>query len=97
MPSWEKLQELGAQVATHLPGTWDLREPPPFWEAILERTDAMVRILIDDRLSIVAQVSSDGHPLPPMGRPNTAALHNFRTRLRDPEKIALTIARKLNL
>lgn len=99
MPSWKKLQEIGAEVAKNLPGVWDLSEPPPFWMAILTRSDASVRILIDDHFHIVVNVSTDGQPLSPMGQLNQhpSTLLQFRTRHRDPKKIASLLAQKLHL
>jgi len=100
--SWEKLQSLAAQVGERLPGTWALSEPPPHWLAILTRNDSRVRILIDDRLTIVVNASSDDRPLPPLGTlPSDSrhpfVHHMFKTRHRDPEKISSMLARRLGL
>lgn len=105
MPSWEKLREMGARVGELLPGTWSLGDPPPYWLVILTRTDSLVRILIDDRLGGVVQVSNDDLPLPPLGvlpgdskhRGRRWTVTEFKTRHRDPEKIASALARRFKL
>lgn len=94
--NWQKLRALVAQVAAILPGQWSMNEPPPFWMVILTRSDDTIRILVDDTYNIVVEVSDDG-PLPPMGQSTNRLSHllRFRTRHRDPTKIAALLVEKL--
>jgi len=100
MPSWKKLQELGSQIGEHLPGAWTLSGDPPSWMVVLTRTDSLVRVLVDDAVNILVEISSDGSPLQPMGIPPLEAvprLLRLSTRLRDGKKIAARLAALLEL
>jgi hypothetical protein len=99
--SWHNLQALGAQLAESLPGMWDLSEPPPYWMTIITRSDSLVRILVDDTLNIVVEMSKNGQPLSPMGllpsRANPSTFLRFRTRQRDAQKLVELIAKRVAL
>ncbi len=98
MPSWKTLQELGEQIATHLPGRWTCSSPPPHWMVVLEREDGRVRLLIDDSLGITLVRSLDERPLSPLGQifatsdATPSTISQFKTRHRDARKIAALLA-----
>jgi hypothetical protein len=84
---WKKLRDLCEEIARHLPGEWALDSHT--WEILLTRRDYYLRLVIDDKVNITADIN--------LLSENDTTTRHFTTRLRDGRKIAEFLTRKLKL